>query len=166
MKKILIGISILIILIIGGGYYVTHFIGAGVVGRIQYFEFNIPVLQLEKKMDMVIQLNEEIEKVNSDDYYKILTDKNQKSDNPLNEDFKSYYAKFSYLSITDDGDKYIFRYKRHDEDSTSQITLVSAGEYGNGLDLAKNIGYLAKRKYRNIFEEKLINKIKIEVTTK
>lgn len=162
MKKGIIIISIFIALIGLGCFLITHFIGAGVVGRIQYFDFNYPLQNLENEMNKIIELNEKIEKVSSDDYFNLT----HSQKNPLYQDFKASDAKYSYLSIIDKDDKYIFRYKTHGKDSTSQITLISAAEYGKGLDLAKNIGYFKKKKYRNIFEEQFILKLKQKLAKK
>src|SRR5690554_5214034 len=136
MKKILIGLVIFIALIIGGYYLLIYFIGAGVVGRIEDYDFNTSIQQLEKGISEVNKSYEEIEKINSDDYFDLTHSSNNAKKNPLYEDFKAYDAKYSHLSIIVDDKKYIFRFRVQENDSTSRITLVSAAEYGEGIDFA------------------------------
>lgn len=73
---------------------------------------------------------------------------------------------FYYISVEEKEGKFLFKYMYPalvPEDSTVEISLASGAIYGEGMKLAKNIGYLKKRKYKKLFEKYFIDEVKKEL---
>ncbi|RYZ15877.1 MAG: hypothetical protein EOP49_52430 [Sphingobacteriales bacterium] len=71
-----------------------------------------------------------------------------------------------YVVIKDHNIKFIFAYTYPmlvPEDSTVEIVLVSASPYGEGLTLARDISFPKKWKYKNLFQQYFIDKVKEEL---
>lgn len=136
----------------------SDYIGAGTVGRIQHYDFQYPYKELNKRLDYELLKNKNMEMVDSDQYFDLVTSDSDKED-PLIEDCREYDRKFSYLSINYNNEKIIFRYKLRDMESFSRITLVSATKYGRELDISRNIPRSKRKRYKKIFEEELIDKL-------
>lgn len=74
---------------------------------------------------------------------------------------------FYYITTQENNKMYILKYAYQalvpGYDTTTTISLVSAGISGEGLRLAKNIGYFKKRKYRKLFEHHFIDEVNNEL---
>src|SRR5690606_33423437 len=72
-----------------------------------------------------------------------------------------------YCTIEENGNLYLFQFSYPSypppNDSIAQIALTSAALYKDDLKLANNIGFFEKIKYRRIFENYFITKIKKEL---
>lgn len=117
-------IIILFIFLFGCGLK-SCFISGGTVGRIGTYEFDLSQEELEEKIEKIVNLNSDLELVDSDEYVEYLVVKNKDTSNILLEDFKKFYAQYSYLSVDYKNERYIFRFRVHMDGEKSTIILIS-----------------------------------------
>ena len=136
------------------------FIGAGTVGKITAYDFNFSISELEQKIDSIVSISPDIEKQDSDEYYTLLVEKyGSNKSNGGDDNFRRSYAKYSYITIVDKDEKFIFSYTIIGSKNSSEIILVSGDIYGRGIGIADNLDRKLKKILSNTFKDKFIKQL-------
>lgn len=123
----------------------------GVIGNIEKYRFdNISTGDLETALNNVYKRHPDLLKKDTTMY-------------GMN-DGESFYFK-----LARDGTVYVFKCRvinyRNVNHHAVDLSLTSATEWGNIMNLAPKMGFFEKRKYRKLFEETILPKIKDELST-
>ena len=121
-------------------------ISAGVTGSIEKYEFTESADSLKAALNRVYKKYPNLIKTDT-----ILYGKNNGED---------------YLYIVKDQQDttvFICNVITYDNEKTIELSLTSAVTWGQGMKLAPRMGFWEKRRYRRIFEDKVLPKIKEEI---
>lgn len=148
MKTILISLTLFVVT------FLLYSCG-GVIGNIEKYRFtNVSIDSLKSAVDRVY--------INHPEFRNFDTTKYKEGTHIGDGDY--------YCRIKENGEDYFFQYAyiQYDPPNNNfvEIALTSAAEYGGDLDLAKNIGFIKKAKYRKIFEKYFISEVRDELKNK
>lgn len=154
MKRFFVGVLIFIGLIVSAIYLINRFLGAGTIGNIEMYKFNVSKEKLEKAVDKVFEKYPQM----------------VKSDTIYNLDGTGYENDFEYCVLMYNNQRYIFGFS-YVEDSLdwpkksthSTIALVYAATYGDDLELPSNFYSSREKRLATQFKDRFISKVKIEL---
>ena len=124
----------------------------GVIGNIEKYRFtNVSIDSLKSAVDRVY--------INHPEFKNFDTTKYKENESIGDGD---YYCR---IKENDQDYFFIYAYPQYPSpnDTIVEIALTSAAQYGEDLDLARDIGVVEKNKYSNLFEKYFITEIRKEL---